>query len=125
HAGGTAGRDTGTHGRSSMIVPAAITYESPRTGLRPPAHPVTGDGFLRKAPNARGRTRERAWDRGLQPVFPQSMRRAYCLHRFARAGLRRSTERMMMGVKVFTATKAKERESLGEAATRHLARDTQ
>ena len=28
---------------------------------------------------------------------------------------------MMMGVKVFTATKAKERESLGEAVTRWLA----
>src|SRR5262245_65378119 len=109
------------HGRSSRIVPAAFTYESPRTGLRPRAPPVTGDGFLRKAPNARGRTHERSWDRGLQAAIPQSMCRAYCLHRFARAVLRRSTERMMMGVKVFTATKAKERELLGEAVTRWLA----
>jgi hypothetical protein len=48
---------------------------------------------------------------------------AYCLQTFASAVSKslKENERMMMGVKVFTATKAREREMLGDVITRWLA----
>ena len=79
-----------------------------------------GDGFLRRlrtsvaAPTS-GRGIVRAG--GVAP----DARTGTLIAIFCNPQFEGASERMMMGVKVFTATKAREREMLGEAVTRWLA----